>query len=849
MRIIIDLQGAQSASRFRGIGRYSHALALAIANGYHDTHEIIIVLNEMLHETIEDIYKSFYPTLKKSNIKIWKGCAPVHDSDEKNHARIETSALLRESFLASLNPDIVLIMSVVEGYSDNSIISQSKHYNIPTAVIFYDAIPFMQAEKYIKPLGRQFEKYYYNKLEIIKNADLVFGISESSCNEAIEILHINEKKVNNISSAADSQFQPREYSNDEKLKLFKKLSISKPFLLYSGATDERKNHLNLIEAFSLLPKEIKNNYQLVLAGGIPLENHIRFKEKISQCKLSIKDVIFTGRISDEDFIALYNLCHLYVFPSYHEGFGLPALEAMQCGAATIGANTTSVPEVIGREDALFNPYNPIDISNKIESVLTNETFRITLKKHSLLHAKNFTWKSSASKLITVIEAWEKTTEKAHQKHFNTKYYIDNIITDIIKINNTKQDLLTISQSIAFNHPRKNHKQLLVDISELVNNDAKTGIQRVVRNILKQLLINPPQGYTVEPIYATSSQYGYRYAKEFTTQFLQKSIDVHIKDDPIEIGSHDIFLGLDMSPNIQISQAPYYQELRRYGIKVYFIIHDLLPYSNPEWWSDTPMGQKNAQSNFEKWLQIIIDTDGVICVSHATASTFRDWVKSKHTKKLNSFEIHVSHNGADIVSAETYALSDSEMKFIKKIKEKKTFIMVGTLEPRKAHLQTLHAFEKLWEDNYDINLIIVGKQGWLVESLVKTIEKHPNLNKKLFWLQGISDNFLDALYKSSTAIILSSKGEGFGLPLIEAAQKELPIIARDLPVFKEVAQEYAYYFPDTKDAVILEHTIKEWLVLYKNHQHPKSENMPWLTWKQSTEQLLACIIDKKSIPHA
>ena len=120
-------------------------------------------------------------------------------------------------------------------------------------------------------------------------------------------------------------------------------------------------------------------------------------------------------------------------------------------------------------------------------------------------------------------------------------------------------------------------------------------------------------------------------------------------------------------------------------------------------------------------------------------------------------------------------------------------MVATIEPRKGHHQTLKAFELLWGQGADINLVIVGKQGWLVEELIENIKAHSELNKRLFWQEGISDEYLENIYAESTCLIAASEGEGFGLPLIEAAQKGKPIIARDIKVFREVAGDYAYYF--------------------------------------------------------
>jgi glycosyltransferase involved in cell wall biosynthesis len=105
-------------------------------------------------------------------------------------------------------------------------------------------------------------------------------------------------------------------------------------------------------------------------------------------------------VSDTDLHLLYNACHLFVFPSWHEGFGLPVLEAMQCGKPVIAANLTSLPEAVGRDDALFDPFDLSDMTAKLERGLTDEIFRRSLAEHGLRHSQNFSWDATARR------AWE-----------------------------------------------------------------------------------------------------------------------------------------------------------------------------------------------------------------------------------------------------------------------------------------------------------------------------------------------------------------------------------------------------------------------------------------------------------
>jgi glycosyltransferase involved in cell wall biosynthesis len=111
---------------------------------------------------------------------------------------------------------------------------------------------------------------------------------------------------------------------------------------------------------------------------------------------------------------------------------------------------------------------------------------------------------------------------------------------------------------------------------------------------------------------------------------------------------------------------------------------------------------------------------------------------------------------------------------------------------------------------------------------------------LQWIEEISDEYLEKIYVSCSCLIAASEAEGFGLPLIEAAQHKLPIIARDIPVFREVAGDHAFYFNGREPQVLAE-AVRQWLELDSQGKVPRSDNMPRLTWKQSAEQLVKVVL--------
>ena len=842
MRIVIDLQGAQGGSRHRGIGRYSLALAHAMVRNRGD-HEVIIALNGLFPDSIEPIRAAFDGLLPQGNIRVWHATGPVHPLGSANTWRRHTAELVREAFLASLMPDILHITSLFEGFGDDAIHSIGlKPTLIPTAVTLYDLIPLMQSESYLKPNPR-YEAFYREKLGYLRQADLYLAISDSSRQEAIDHLGATPEQTVNIAAAADALFKPIQVSEVEKHALRARFGLVHPFLMYSGATDERKNHLRLIKAFSLLSLSLRMNYQLAIVGDLPNEHREKFETYAKLCGLNPTDVVITGRVTDKEMVQLYNLCELFVFPSWHEGFGLPALEAMSCGAPVIGANTSSLPEVIGRADALFDPFDEKAISQKITEVLTNNHLRNDLVQHSLKQAKTFTWDITAKRAIA---AFEHLYAKQHHENIATKpekfnpASISWLVAKIAKIGNPpidEQVWLKTAQVIAQNHPESTEKQLLIDISELVHRDAKSGIQRVVRSVLAELLTNPPPGFRVEPVYATADEPGYRYARQFTQRFLSRP-DQSVGDTPMEAFCGDIFLGLDLQHHSVLQQAAFYGHLRRIGVQVLFVVYDLLPVLLPKVF---PAGFSSIHA---QWLSTLAQTDGVICISRAVADELAEWLSVFGPDRSRPFNIGWFHLGADVAcSIPTKGLPSEAGNVLNAISTRPTFLVVGTIEPRKGQMQTLAAFEKLWDQGVKVNLVMVGKHGWNVDLLVEMLQNHTERNRRLFWLEGISDEYLEKVYAASTCLIAASEGEGFGLPLIEAAQHKLPIIARDIPVFREVAADNAYYFAGL-EASALASAVKNWLVLDKVGKAPQSDTMPWLTWAQSSQQLLDVVLNNK-----
>ncbi|ATX62804.1 glycosyltransferase [Yersinia hibernica] len=1233
MRIIIDMQGLQASNANRGIGRYILGLVSELVKTRGDN-EVYLVLNNSLPEHMKFIKNHFSQLMPLKNIYVWESLRPSIDLSIESYKKIVEE--LREAYILSLSPDVLLITSLFEGLNDSAVTSISNFtHKIPTAVILYDLIPLIHKDIYLK--DELVNHWYSDKIISLKNSDLLLAISDSSKKEAVDYLGFREGQVLNISTACDSKFVPCTINEKQREYLEKKYNILGSFILYTGGIDHRKNIEGLIRAFSLLPFDIRKGYQLAIVCSIQPFDLERLTKLARVHGLSKNELVITGFVPEKDLVTLYNACDFFVFPSWHEGFGLPVLEAMACGRAVIGGNLSSIPEVIGRKDALFDPYDDMAIAAGLQKLITNPVYRCELEKHGLEQAKKFSWALSSDRTWKAIEylfesrksddfskistsqvpkkrlaylsplpkansgisnysaelipelskyyeiiiinaqkeditdpwiinnceindinwfrentecydrvlyhfgnsefhghmfsllseipgivvlhdfflsgiishldvvtdispyIWPRELLRSHgwaavnerykaldtadvvykypcnlsllqeslgiivhsdySRRLAMDFYGDNVADDwalipllrvapdkikrksareyfgfddddfivcsfgllgptklnhcllsawlsspmsmnpkcklifvgennsseygceliskikkhklkniritgwienevynkwlstadiavqlrtlsrgetsaavldcmnygvatIVNANGSTADLpenvvlkldddftegqlsraleelyydeikrSTLSSSaleyvhlnndpekcaalyseaiekfhdnykdISFNlideisqlndfkvkkdfsdiatilaknfPPIPRNKQLFIDVSELVQCDAKSGIQRVVKELLQKLLFNPPKGYSVEPVYATTTSDGYYYARKFTCEFLDIPFD-WIKDQKIDAWAGDIFLGLDLQPFVIPAQKEYLADCSRRGVSVYIVAYDLLPILHPEFFVD------GALDIYSNWFETITTFDGVICISKTVACEFKklavDYIDN------TNYSINWFHLGANLNPqlASTGMPKNADI-LLDKFRMRKTFLMVSTLEPRKRHAQVVAAFEQLWMRNIDVNLVIVGKQGWMVESLVSELHSHPELNKRLFWLEGISDEYLDNVYKECDCLISASQGEGFGLPLIEAAQNQLPIIARDIPVFREVAGDNALYFSglEPEDLAIV---IQDWIELYDVNKIPNSSKIKWQTWEHSAQQLLDVLL--------
>ncbi len=368
-------------------------------------------------------------------------------------------------------------------------------------------------------------------------------------------------------------------------------------------------------------------------------------------------------------------------------------------------------------------------------------------------------------------------------------------------------------------------RILVDVSHITELDHQTGIQRVVRNIVRWMYCSDRAGFDVVAVRLEHGRLVEATDWLRDEGLLDQSEGQRGAVDP---RWGDTLLMLDSSWSKIDDMQPVFAAVRRAFGTIVTVVYDILPVHFPDAFVE------GGSAWFAGWLdKALIASDACLCISAAVRGELVRYGQERGIRLPP--RLGVFHLGCDIAVQPVEASAR-----VRQVTARKTLLMVGTIEPRKNHALALDAFERLWQRGSDASLCIAGKAGWGVESLVERLKHHPENGRRLFVIDDPDDGELAALYRGCTGLLLASRGEGFGLPLIEAAQFGLPILASDIPVFREIAGDHATYFPlGTPEQ--LGAVLESWLAKPQASVVPQSTNMPRLTWEQSAEQLLDIVL--------
>ena len=1242
MKLLVDMFACQTTSQFRGIGRYTLSLTHAMTK-LRGANEMVVLADALYPESFETLRQEFIRLLPSGNfLPYFHESIEINSTQKRQYTQI-AETLVKQAYQA-VSPNVLLTPSPFEGWLEKGVVPSPNNIypSYTQAAILYDLIPYIFRKEYLDTYP-EYKTWYIDKLNKLHNYDLLLAISEATRQDAINILGIEPDQIVNISGATSSQFRKLILTDSEKQDFLHRFGISRPFVLNVGAGDFRKNRDGVLRAYSQLPRHIIDTHQLVLTYNDGEETV--GQSKLASLGFSHGDVIAAQHIKDEDLVVLYNLCKLFFFPSLYEGFGLPVLEAMACGAPVIASNNSSLPEVVNYLDALFDATNDQQVGATLSRALTNKPFLEKLAAHGFENSKRFTWENTAQKAWNAIETMQKEKERTESRkivstrddksrmriayvspmppqmsgisdysaellpfladHFDIDVFVesdviasnpfirdnlrfypwtelfdrrDNYATVVYQMGNspfhshmidllqempgvvvqhdfflnnipfaeeylegkkgrflreinyshglrgmieyiksgpdfvrtkwpinwrvlrnaqelivhskhqneliekfyaydwkpmpavikplcnivpkpspavqkdiknelgldpnafvfcsfgflasTKLNLLTLRAFSAIQSKldgnallifvgevdsveqrQKVHKliddlnlgewvkitgyvskkdfekylatadaaiqlransrgetsaavlscmghgiptivnahgtlndytdddlvklpdlpsvddlaqamldlikddefrtnkgikaqkyieehhnpnkvsaayaeviyraaqmderelfrpildsmlelkssepvlrstaryaaananlrcqpRILLDVTDIAKLDNKSGIQRVVKNLARELITAEDQSIHTELIRLNQERpvYAYRFA-EILNHLPEQSLGEEI---PVNIQPGDILFMLDSSWIRYKEFLPTFDSVRKSGGKIITMVYDIIPIRFPETCAQVVLDA------FELWLNSAIkESDLLVCISKAVADDVMAYISEK---QINSGNLDVSfiHLGADIVAP---PLDSNIQDLVQRLADDKTsslFLMVGTLEPRKGHSFVLDAFEKLWQSGNSCRLCFAGKIGWNIAELETRIRYHPELNKQLFLVEMPNDAEVNALYSSATALIAASTAEGFGLPIVEAALHKVPVLASDIPVFREVGGDGAMYFSLASPTSLADAVIAIEL-LGEDERLSMAKNIKVITWKECAEWTVEVIEGQRVYP--
>jgi len=366
------------------------------------------------------------------------------------------------------------------------------------------------------------------------------------------------------------------------------------------------------------------------------------------------------------------------------------------------------------------------------------------------------------------------------------------------------------------------RRLFLDVTFTARHNHRSGIQRVVRNIARQSRALCTDDLSVIPVEIKNGEL--HPCRKFDEG---RPLLTPAPTESVIIRRGDVFVAMDTGWGMLDEYETLFPVLKANDVTVIGIVYDLIPLSHCEFFSDTT----ELPPNFAAWFGLLAAySRTLVGISRATRDETRAYLRRlAFDQKLSVDYFHLGFDRAEI-----QAPAENPAGFF--AAHKYNLLMVGTLEIRKGHGTALDAFDILRGHRSDVALHIIGNQGWNTADVVARIQRHPLKDKSLFWHVGASDMLVAQAYSECQLLIAASVIEGFGLPLIEAAQTNLAIVASDIRVFSEVAGEHAYYFP-VGDSGALAKVLAAALADIENQTARSSQKIPVLNWHQSGAMLI------------
>lgn len=820
MRLWLDGQCLQTSSRFRGIGRYVTELIAAIAGTRPDV-ELMVSLNAALPEQAISARALLAAHIAPRNIHVWQGIAEGGEGMTGFTERRKLSEIALAHHVHMLAPDVALSASAFEGAFDEAVpYFPIQGSSVRNALIFYDAIPHRYPERYFS--SEREKQYYERRLKKLSGFGHALAISGFSLAELKALVRGVDGTNIEAGVAPDFLDLVAAQAQAEAVVAWPRPAT----VLYVGGLDWRKNLVGTAQAFQHLPAELKARVEFQIVGLVDPHRAGDIRAAWSAAGLPDARLQFLGHIEDAALIRRYRRAGVVIQPSVMEGFGLTALEAMACGAPVIAATGSALAEVVQNVNAQFDPLDGRDIAQKIARALSDETFSRALVEEGLAQTKRYSWRKTAETAVAALErafAVKKgMAARALPPTERARAIAERALAGIALEPNV------VARAMAIAEPATGPRRLLVDTTATCESTHVTGIQRVVIKIADNLK-GAGAGET-RLIYGGVDARGFFEVVDAHGGMLEPPPPDGLR--PVPLLRTDTVLMLDSSWTYHQSHANVLQRALLQGCEVISTLYDLVPVRTPAFCDPGMPGV------FAAWLQSALAySTGFVCISKAVADELMALlhaIEFPRPMKVGYWTL-----GADFATADHAIAPHPASPHPSGV----SFLMVGTIEPRKGYAVALAAFDRLWRQGVDATLTIIGRSGWGVDELVARLRGHRAIGDRLIWIERASDADLAAAYAACDALISASYAEGFGLPVVEAGHFGKPVIASDLPVFREVARHapaarfFAAGDPDALAAAVTEFIGNRAVAPAAAETRPES-----VSWAQSAEALRAVVCD-------
>lgn len=797
MNVWFDGQCLQTASRYRGIGRYVQELIRALAN--REGVRLSISFNAAMVEEALAAREAVSPWIAAHDIHMWESEAEGGEYRLGMTSARRLGAVALAHHVAMLAPDVAVSASPFEGGGDSSMpLEPGLDVGAPVASIFYDAIPHRFPDRYLAdPTVRA---AYERRLALLSRYDLNLCISAYSAREAqaiagaVDCVDIGAGVSPDFLTHLDAPQMP---------------TPQEPYILYVGGLDWRKNVAAVPDAFALLAPELRERARFVVAGDHSKGDIDDLRRRWRFHGLRRDGFVALNHVTDAELVSLYRRAAATVQPSYLEGFGLTMLEAMTCGCPVIASDRGAAPEVVRNPDVMFDPDDHARLAALIARMIEDAPFRRNAVASGVKLAKEFSWDRTAE-IVHVALAGLAARARVPRRNLGevrdrARRALEGLVIEPERV----AEVMARAEPVATGPGR-----LFVDCTALLQHDGGTGIQRVTRQIARRLARS--HGATL--IYG-DDDVAFRALE--TGDGDPTPPCGWMKATPVTPRCDDTFLMLDSSWAHSASHRPHLWSARLRGAQVVSTLYDLVPLTLPAF---TVPGMPEV---FRSWLMSALGySTGFVCISRAVAQELHDLLAAiafPRPMKIGWWPL-----GADFRVGPRTARGPIL---------RRRFLMVGTIEPRKGYDVALAAFDRLWAQEVDFDVTIIGRRGWSTEGLVARMEAHPELGSRLRLICGASDEELAEAYAETDVLISASHAEGFGLPLIEARHFGKPVIVSDLPVFREVTEgaHEAFFFTGGDPAALAE-AIRRYMAERGEQPTAQSADVDWPDWDESARRL-------------